>query len=87
MDTTPRQTDVLQAVEELTARLGYAPTISELAKETGLSVTRTYHHLNRLEEMRLIAKDAGTARSIRVIDKEPQRGCKSLQTRREQQSL
>ncbi len=74
MVITPRQLDVLQAVEKLTARLGYAPTISELAKETGLSVTRTYHHLNRLEEMRLIAKDAGTARSIRVIDKDATKG-------------
>ncbi len=67
MDTTPRQTDVLQAVEELTARLGYSPTISELAEETGLSKTRVRQHLDRLEATGLIAKDEGTARSIRVI--------------------
>ncbi len=66
-DATLRQSDVLQAVEELTARLGYAPTILELAERVGLSVTRICQHLDRLEALGLIAKDEGTARSIRVI--------------------
>lgn len=64
---TPRQAVVLDAIRTLTARLGFAPNIKEVAEKAGLSPSRVCQHLDRLKSLGLIAREPGTARSIRVI--------------------
>jgi repressor LexA len=66
MQLTPRQTEVLQAVADLTAKAGYAPTSRELASAVGVSETRVRQHLEVLEARGAILRDVGTARSVRL---------------------
>ena len=63
---TPRQADVLNAVGEFIDACGYSPAYCDLARATGLSESRVRQHVDRLEALGLIAREPGTARSIRI---------------------
>lgn len=64
---TKRQRDVLEAIERLTARHGYPPTIRELADEVGLRSTSSVHeHLDALEHHKLLDRRPGCPRAIRL---------------------
>jgi SOS-response transcriptional repressor LexA len=65
---TPRQNDVVGAIARLRSRLGYAPTICEIAEETGMSPTRARQHIDKLQEIGVVEKEISTARSIRILE-------------------
>ena len=75
-DITPRQAAVLDAIGEFAAAFGYAPSYRDIALQTHLSEERVRQHVDRLETQGLIAREHGTARSIRiVVPTPPQEGC------------
>lgn len=66
VDLTKQQRDVLTALERLSARNGFAPTLRELAAEVGLaSASTVLHHVRVLEEAELVERRAGCPRAIR----------------------
>ena len=67
-DLTPRQRDILAALEEGIARTGYAPTVRELCTALGLRSTATVHqHLHQLERRGYIRRPAHHARAIEFL--------------------
>jgi len=61
MDLTPSQRRVYQAIAELEAELGYAPTLRQIAERAGLRSTSTVHaHLQRLLRAGLIRRVSRT---------------------------
>ena len=48
---------------------GFAPSVREIGKATGIRSTATvYNYLNRLEEMGLMRRDASKPRAIEILD-------------------
>lgn len=70
MKLTVRQVAVLDAIRELTAKVGYPPTSRELAKEVGLSETRIRQHLETLKQRGVVLHAVSIARSIRLREDE-----------------
>jgi repressor LexA len=67
-DLTPRQREILAALEEGIARTGYAPTVRELCTALGLRSTATVHqHLHQLEQRGYIRRSAHHARAIEFL--------------------
>lgn len=65
---TPRQRDILAALEEGVARTGYAPSVRELCDALGLRSTATVHqHLHQLERRGYIRRPAHRARAIEFL--------------------
>jgi repressor LexA len=65
---TPRQRDILTALEEGIARTGYAPSVRELCSALGLRSTATVHqHLHQLERHGYIRRSAHHARAIEFL--------------------
>lgn len=53
---------------------GFAPSVREIGKATGIKSTATvYNYLNRLEEMGLLRRDASKPRAIELLDMRPVR--------------
>ena len=65
---TPRQIDVLRAMDALTRQKGYPPTSVEIGREVGLSRQRVHQHIDRLEQLQRVSKEHGHNRSVRVVD-------------------
>ncbi|MFB7673149.1 transcriptional repressor LexA [Kitasatospora purpeofusca] len=64
---TARQAAVLSAIRELTAELGYPPSIREIGGAVGLrSTSSVVHQLRALERAGHISQDPHTPRSYRV---------------------
>jgi len=61
-----RQQQLLDAVEQMTAANGYAPTLRELGKAMAVSLTRIAQLMAACEEQGLIRKVPGICRSYRV---------------------
>ena len=61
-----RQRQLLDAVEQMTAANGYAPTMRELAKAMAVSLTRIAQLMDSCEEQGLITRAPGICRSCRV---------------------
>ncbi len=61
-----RQRQLLDAVEQMTATNGYAPTMRELATAMAVSLTRISQLMAACEEQGLIRKVPGICRSYRV---------------------
>ena len=60
--------DVLDAIRELTAELGYPPTIVELATELARSPANVHYHVDRLVAAgRLRRGPRGHARTLVVV--------------------
>jgi SOS-response transcriptional repressor LexA len=62
-----RQRQLLDAVEQMTAVNGYAPTLRELATAMAVSLTRIAQLMAACEEQGLISRVPGIARTWRVI--------------------
>ena len=62
-----RQRQLLDAVEQMTAANGYAPTMRELATAMAVSLTRIAQLMAACEEQGLIRKVSGISRTYRVI--------------------
>lgn len=64
---TTKQLQVLQAVYDLLAEIGYPPTVREIGSRVGLASPSTVHgHLDRLEEAGFIARDPSKTRTIEL---------------------
>ena len=64
---TKRQKEILDFVADFISRLGYAPSIREIASAFGLSSTATVHqHLESLIAKGLLHKERGRSRSMEV---------------------
>jgi repressor LexA len=64
---TPAQYNVLQAVEGLTQRRRYSPTLREIGKEAGLaSPSSVSHHLATLQRKGYLSRGAGQPRTAVV---------------------
>lgn len=67
-ELTPRQRDILVALEEAVSRTGYAPSVRELCRTLGLRSTATVHqHLHQLEARGYIRRPAHHARAIEFL--------------------
>lgn len=66
LDLTERQRDVLAALERLSRRDGFAPSMRELAEEVGLASASSVHHVRVLEDAELVERRDGCAGAIRA---------------------
>jgi len=65
----PRQLDVLNAIVELTDRIGYPPTLQDLAAHLGLKNRMTVHqHVVALKKKGMVHWEPKLNRSLRVVD-------------------
>jgi SOS-response transcriptional repressor LexA len=64
---TPRQNAVLDSIRDLTADKGYPPTDAEIAQRANMSRTRVRQHVDNLVDRGIVARECGTARSIRIV--------------------
>jgi SOS-response transcriptional repressor LexA len=66
---TPRQREVLDAIRELTAARGAAPTLRELGARLGITSTNAVSdHLKYLQIQGLLTWEPGKSRTLRVLD-------------------
>ncbi len=64
---TPREADVLAAIQRLIGLNGYPPTIREIMAETGIkSSSHASYHLTGLQLAGVISRGRG-ARTIRIL--------------------
>lgn len=65
---TDAQERVLNAISDLTAELGYAPTIREVGARVGLRSSSTVHtHVANLTSMGLVAHNPTKSRTLRSL--------------------
>jgi DNA-binding MarR family transcriptional regulator len=65
---TPRQRDYLSALNRELARLGYSPTLAEVAAAVEVTPQRAADVVTSLERQGLVRRDYATARSLRITD-------------------
>jgi len=66
-----RQKQILDYIEKIISKYGYAPTLTEIAQYLGLSSLATVHeHLAVLEKKGLIRRYKGAVRGIEVLEKQ-----------------
>jgi repressor LexA len=64
---TPRQSKIIQVIEDSVQRCGYAPTLREIGAAAGLASTSSVsHHLSRLEKKGYLSRGAGRPRTAVV---------------------
>lgn len=75
-----KKQQILQYLKDYIQEHGYAPTLSEIAKQFHVSSLATIHeHLEYLEQNGFISRDSDTARGMTVIEREnPTEGVATL---------
>ena len=69
IDLTPRQSEVFNAIKDYQARLGFPPTVKELAELIGVSSPNAAaDHVNVLKRKGYITVAPGAARGITIVD-------------------
>ena len=69
LDLSNKQILILEFIKEQIASKGYPPAVREICDAVGLKSTSTVHsHLNKLEKLGYIRKDATKPRAIEVLD-------------------
>ena len=64
---TPRQSKIIQVIEDSMQRCGYAPTLREIGEAAGLASTSSVsHHLSSLEKKGYLSRGAGRPRTAVV---------------------
>jgi len=64
-----RQKEILDLITKSIDKFGYAPTLTEIAQNLGLSSLSTVHeHLAALEKKGLIRRYRGAVRGIELLD-------------------
>lgn len=58
---------VIEAVETLTQREGYPPTVSELARYLGIVKSDVQYHVDHAVEKGLLTREPHKARTLRVV--------------------
>jgi repressor LexA len=66
-DLTPRQRDVLHAIEGFRQRHKYAPSVREVGEVVGLGPSGVQHHIQVLRQKGWLSESAGQARSSVVL--------------------
>ena len=67
-DLTPRQRKIIQAIEDSVQRCGYAPTMREICKATGLASTSSVsYQLSILVEKGYLSRGAGRPRTAVIL--------------------
>lgn len=67
-DLTERQRKVMQAIRDLTASQGFAPSLREIGQRAGLrSTSSVQHQLQVLEAKGYIRRDANKGRAIEIV--------------------
>lgn len=70
-ELTPRQGEVLNAIKDYKARIGFPPTIFELAGLIGCSSPNAAaEHVNALKRKGYITVAPGVARGITILDED-----------------
>ena len=64
MTPTPKQLAVLTAIRNYRLRLGFSPTMQELADELGVSKVTVFEHVQALSAKKLVQRSAHRARSL-----------------------
>lgn len=64
---SPRQRELLEAVERLTAECGHPPTYFELAAALGVCEVRAYQVCKNLKERGYLASLRQSGRTLRVL--------------------
>jgi repressor LexA len=66
-DLTPRQSKIIQVIEDSVQRCGYAPTLREIGEAAGLASTSSVsHQLSTLEKKGYLSRGAGRPRTAVV---------------------
>jgi Mn-dependent DtxR family transcriptional regulator len=63
---TPRQSQYLAAISAVSERLGYAPSLAEVAAEVGTKTQSAATAVISLERQGYVARGYATARSLRL---------------------
>lgn len=63
---TPRQMEVLTFIRDYRARVGYSPTLQEIADELGITKVTVFEHVGALVEKGLLRHLAHKARSLEI---------------------
>lgn len=66
MNLTPKQLKVLRIVRDTRKRMGYSPTMQEIADELRVSKVTVFEHVEALIEKGALQRDANKARSLTV---------------------
>lgn len=67
MALTVRQTEMLEFIRTFISERGMAPTLKEIGAGMGVGHVRVHQQLEKLKAAGVIAKDARSARSIRLL--------------------
>ena len=69
IDLTNKQIMILEFIKDQLAQKGYPPSVREICAAVNLRSTSTVHsHLNKLEKLGYIRRDATKPRAIEVLD-------------------
>ncbi len=66
---TPRQLQLLTAINSFQTSQYYSPTMAELASELGISRSTVFEHIAELRKKRLLSTSPGRARSLNLTSK------------------
>lgn len=73
-ELTPRQSEVFNTIKDYQARLGFPPTVKELAELIGVSSPNAAaDHVNALKRKGYITVAPGAARGISLVEQKPKR--------------
>ncbi|QQG52186.1 MAG: transcriptional repressor LexA [Candidatus Falkowbacteria bacterium] len=68
---TKKQKQIYDFIREYTGKYGYAPSLTEIGSEFGVSTVSTIHkHISNLIEKGLVKRIRGVARSIELVGKQ-----------------
>ena len=67
---TQRQGLIYACIVEFLDKLGYPPSIRQIARHVGCSVSTVHIELGRLEELHLIRRAPEQARAITVVERD-----------------
>ena len=68
MNLTPKQLKILQLIRDSRVRLGYSPTMQELADELGVSKVTVFEHVEALIKKGALVREANKARSLSIAE-------------------
>ncbi|MHB0877927.1 MAG: transcriptional repressor LexA [Anaerolineae bacterium] len=72
---SPRQSTIMDVIEDSVRERGYPPTVRELCQATGISSTSVVsYNLHRLEEMGYIHRNRDTSRGIQLAERPDRAG-------------
>jgi repressor LexA len=79
LDLTNKQIMILEFIKDQLTQKGYPPSVREICAAVDLRSTSTVHsHLNKLEKLGYIRRDATKPRAIEVLDSNKNEGVNGL---------